>query len=95
MRQLNIGFALLAVLFAGTLTAQNGDMPANAPETTLKVNSRAVLVDVIVTDHNGNPVRGSKNIQRPPSRNKSRNWNSPFFRPMSSPISRRFPLRRL
>jgi VWFA-related protein len=60
MRQLNIGFALLAVLFAGTLTAQNGDMPANAPETTLKVNSRAVLVDVIVTDHNGNPVRGLK-----------------------------------
>jgi len=29
-------------------------------EPTLKVNSRAVLVDVIVTDRNGNPVKGLK-----------------------------------
>jgi VWFA-related protein len=60
MRRLNILSALLTVLFATTLIAQDNDAPANAPETTLKVNSRAVLVDVIVTDHNGNPVRGLK-----------------------------------
>jgi VWFA-related protein len=28
------------------------------PETTLRINSRAVLVDVIVTDHDGKPVTG-------------------------------------
>ena len=28
------------------------------PETTLRINSRAVLVDVVVTDRNGNPVTG-------------------------------------
>ncbi|HEY2469182.1 MAG TPA: VWA domain-containing protein [Terracidiphilus sp.] len=60
MRQLNIGLAVLAAMFATTLMAQGNDAPANSSETTLKVNSRAVLVDVIVTDHNGNPVRGLK-----------------------------------
>lgn len=60
MRQRNLGVIALAALFAAALIAQGNDTPANAPETTLKVNSRAVLVDVIVTDHNGNPVRNLK-----------------------------------
>lgn len=60
MRQFKIGFAALSVLFASTLIAQANDPQANTPEMTLKVNSRAVLVDVIVTDHDGNPVRGLK-----------------------------------
>ena len=60
MRQSTVGFAALSVLYASSLIAQSNDASTNAPEMTLKVNSRAVLVDVIVTDHNGNPVRGLK-----------------------------------
>jgi VWFA-related protein len=33
------------------------DRPSE-PEATLRINSRAVLVDVLVTDHDGNPVTG-------------------------------------
>ena len=52
--------AVAAVLFASSLMAQN-----NAPEpagsgTTLRITSRAVLVDVTVTDRNGKPVTGLK-----------------------------------
>lgn len=39
---------------------QNPQVDPNAPTTTLRVNSRAVLVDVLVTDKNGNPVTGLK-----------------------------------
>lgn len=60
MRCLNLGVAALAATFATVAFAQQTDASANGPDTTLKVNSRAVLVDVIVTDHNGNPVRGLK-----------------------------------
>lgn len=60
MKYLNLGIAVLAVIFATALDAQEKDAPVIAPESTLQVNSRAVLVDVIVTDHNGNPVRGLK-----------------------------------
>lgn len=52
--------AVFAVCIASTLMGQSGGDAANSPETTLKVNSRAVLVDVIVTDRNGNPVKGLK-----------------------------------
>lgn len=60
MRYLNITTAAVAAIFATAILAQTADSPGNAPESTLRVNSRAVLVDVIVTDHNGNPVRGLK-----------------------------------
>lgn len=49
-----------AVCLATSLMAQSNDAAANNSETTLRVNSRAVLVDVIVTDRNGNPVKGLK-----------------------------------
>jgi VWFA-related protein len=60
MKRFNIAVAAFATVFATALFAQNNDSANAAPETTLKVNSRAVLVDVIVTDHNGNPVRNLK-----------------------------------
>jgi VWFA-related protein len=56
----NMGVAALAAVFATALVAQTNDAASNLAETPLKVNSRAVLVDVIVTDRNGNPVRGLK-----------------------------------
>lgn len=58
MRRFNLAMAAVATFFATALMAQVNDAANNGPEATLKVNSRAVLVDVIVTDHNGNPVRG-------------------------------------
>ena len=60
MKLFNMGIAALAAVFATALVAQTNDAASNVAETTLKVNSRAVLVDVIVTDRNGNPVRGLK-----------------------------------
>lgn len=44
---------LLSLVCALPLAAQD-----NTPETSLRVNSRAVLVDVIVTDSTGKPVTG-------------------------------------
>lgn len=38
--------------------AQNSTTPPVETETTLRVTSRAVLVDVLVTDKNGKPVKG-------------------------------------
>ena len=60
MKRLNIGIVAFAAICATTLLAQSNDATDNMPETTLKVNSRAVLVDVIVSDKNGNPVKGLK-----------------------------------
>ena len=60
MRLFNLGITALTAVFATGLIAQSSDTTSNASETTLKVNSRAVLVDVIVTDKNGNPVKGLK-----------------------------------
>ena len=57
MKLLNLGIAVFTAVFASALVAQNNDTINSAPETTLKVNSRAVLVDVIVTDRIGNPVK--------------------------------------
>lgn len=59
MKRLSIGVAAFAVVCATALSAQSNDS-TNVPETTLKVNSRAVLVDVIVNDQKGNPVKGLK-----------------------------------
>jgi VWFA-related protein len=39
---------------------QSSDAATDAAQSTLKVNSRAVLVDVVVTDSKGNPVKGLK-----------------------------------
>ncbi|MGA8089861.1 MAG: VWA domain-containing protein [Terracidiphilus sp.] len=52
---------IMLILISGTigLMGQTGGNTTNAgQETTLRVNSRAVLVDVLVTDKKGEPVRG-------------------------------------
>jgi VWFA-related protein len=61
MKRLSIGVATLAAICAVALSAQSNE-PTNLPQSqsTLKVNSRAVLVDVMVTDQKGNPVKGLK-----------------------------------
>lgn len=49
--------AVVLAVFCLPAPAQNA-APSGQP--TLRINSRAVLVDVVVTDRNGNPVRGLK-----------------------------------
>ena len=51
---------LSAASFAIPLSSQTSQPTATASDTTLKINSRAVLVDVIVTDRSGKPVTGLK-----------------------------------
>jgi VWFA-related protein len=52
---------LVALLSPGLpLHAQTATPDTNIPASTLQINSRAVLVDVIVTDRSGKPVRGLK-----------------------------------
>lgn len=48
---------MIVTSFAAGSRAQSGTADQN-PEPELKISSRAVLVDVIVTDKSGNPVRG-------------------------------------
>ncbi len=52
--------ALAAASFAIPLTAQTDQPAATTPEATLHINSRAVLVDVLVSDRDGQPVKGLK-----------------------------------
>ena len=56
-----IPYMVLGGLLAATpLWPQDNAPEPNTPETTLRITSRAVLVDVTVTDHDGNPVTGLK-----------------------------------
>ena len=57
MKSVNAAAAVLMSCFVAGSLAQGGQ---DGADTTLKVNSRAVLVDVIVTDKSGNPVKGLK-----------------------------------
>src|SRR5580692_3473310 len=57
-RTLVCSMALIAL--AAPLSAQTPAPDANTPSSTLRINSRAVLVDVIVTDRSGKPVTGLK-----------------------------------
>lgn len=57
MKCFKAAVATLIVHFAATSIAQRAQSPEDT-DSTLKVNSRAVLVDVLVTDHAGNPVKG-------------------------------------
>jgi len=59
MKLLNAAVAVVALSLAAGLPAQSDDAQGNAGPT-LKVSSRAVLVDVIVTDKSGNPIKGLK-----------------------------------
>jgi VWFA-related protein len=60
MKIVQLGVAALAAAFATSLMGQATDATTEPPQSTLKVNSRAVLVDVVVTDSKGNPVKGLK-----------------------------------
>ncbi|MGD0628697.1 MAG: VWA domain-containing protein [Terracidiphilus sp.] len=55
-RTLVCSIALISL--AVPLRAQTAAPDASAPVSTLRINSRAVLVDVIVTDRSGKPVSG-------------------------------------
>src|ERR1700738_2604227 len=55
MKRLSLTLFAVILASATPLFAQG---TAPDPETTLRINSRAVLVDVIVMDGNGNPVTG-------------------------------------
>ena len=58
MKLFHLGIATIAAAFAVSSMGQSSDAAIDTPQTTLKVNSRAVLVDVVVTDSKGNPVKG-------------------------------------
>lgn len=51
---------LSSALFLQAATMLSGQAPAPEGDPTLRINSRAVLVDVIVTDESGNPIKGLK-----------------------------------
>ncbi len=51
---------LVLAVFAASVSAQNSAPASTDAQTTLRVSSRAVLVDVIVTDQHGKPVTGLK-----------------------------------
>ncbi len=52
--------ALFLAAFAASVSAQNSAPDSTDAQTTIRVNSQAVLVDVIVTDQHGKPVTGLK-----------------------------------
>jgi VWFA-related protein len=52
--------ALASTSVAIPLSSQTSQTAPAAPEATLRIDSRAVLVDVLVTDRNGAPVKGLK-----------------------------------
>jgi VWFA-related protein len=60
MNHLIISFAMAGSLACGSLYSQNSATEPVDAQTTIRVNSRAVLVDVIVTDQHGKPVTGLK-----------------------------------
>ncbi|HMG84476.1 MAG TPA: VWA domain-containing protein [Terracidiphilus sp.] len=60
MKLIHLGIAALAAALATSSMGQSTDAATSTPQSTLKVNSRAVLVDVVVTDSKGNPVKGLK-----------------------------------
>jgi VWFA-related protein len=59
MKCVSAAVVVLVTSLAVGSSPQN-NKPQENPEPTIKVNSRAVLVDVIVTDKGGNPVKGLK-----------------------------------
>lgn len=59
MKGLNAAVAILVTFLVAGASAQIGK-PQEEREPVLKVNSRAVLVDILVTDKSGNPIKGLK-----------------------------------
>jgi VWFA-related protein len=60
LMRLPFAIVLSAASFALSLNSQTNQPSSAAPEATLHINSRAVLVDVLVTDRDGHPVKGLK-----------------------------------
>jgi VWFA-related protein len=60
MNRLIAALAMAGSLSCGSLYSQNRAPDPVDTQTTIRVNSRAVLVDVIVTDQHGKPVTGLK-----------------------------------
>jgi VWFA-related protein len=57
-RRLSWCISLTLIGLTQPLLAQNATPDANIPSSTLRINSRSVLVDVVVTDKSGKPVTG-------------------------------------
>lgn len=57
MRRSLLSLAVFVFYCAGLIAAQENPQDAG---TVLRLNSRAVLIDVLVTDHQGQPVKGLK-----------------------------------
>jgi VWFA-related protein len=53
-----LGCCIAVIGLALPLPAQTAAAVVNTPSSTLRINSRSVLVDVVVTDKNGKPVTG-------------------------------------
>lgn len=60
MKLHHVGIAISTAIFAAALMGQSNSSAPDSSHSTLQVNSRAVLVDVVVTDRSGNPVKGLK-----------------------------------
>jgi VWFA-related protein len=60
MNRYIVALAMAGSLPCGSLYAQNSAPEPGDAQTTIRVNSRAVLVDVVVTDQHGKPVTGLK-----------------------------------
>ena len=60
MNRFALFMAAAAALVASSLMAQNNEPAPVSSGTTLRITSRAVLVDVTVTDRSGKPVTGLK-----------------------------------
>ena len=60
VKRTNLAVALVFFSFSALLIAQTETPDPNSPASTLHLNSRAVLVDVVVTDHSGAPISGLK-----------------------------------
>jgi VWFA-related protein len=60
LKRLLSAVAFAAISVSIPLSSQTNQPAPSAPEATLRINSRAVLVDVLVTDRNGAPVKGLK-----------------------------------
>jgi VWFA-related protein len=58
VKRSSLALFLISVSFSARLIAQTDAPDPNSPVSTLHLNSRAVLIDVVVTDHDGASVSG-------------------------------------
>jgi VWFA-related protein len=58
MKSFSMSVAVALLLCLSQLGAQDGQQPAGLSKPVLKANTRLVVVDVVATDHDGQPVSG-------------------------------------